>query len=127
MGTHSTDPDGYSPGDIISRLQQCIETGTYGLDYTILPREENEKFFEKYLISEHDRINILRKLNVYDYAGWDYSDNPEHPKDIVHFFHYTSKLIPRGEPDAELRSVKLYIKITWTKPGAVLIIISFHD
>ncbi|MCR5511018.1 MAG: hypothetical protein K6F54_08735 [Lachnospiraceae bacterium] len=127
MGDASTDPDGYGPSEIISRLCRCIESGVYGLDYTILPREENEEFFEKYLINEQDRIDIIKKLSVDNYDGWDYSDNPKHPKDIVHFFHYRTMLIPRGEEDAEQQSVRLYIKITWTKPGAVLVVISFHD
>ncbi len=125
MGT--VDPDGYSPNDIIERLKRCIDSGVYGLDYTILARDKNEDFFDRYCITEADRINVLKSLAVENHNGWDYSDNNRYPDDIVHFFRYPVKLIPRGIEDAEEQTVVLYIKMTWTKQSRMLIVISFHD
>ena len=126
MGNLSIDPDGYSPSDTVSRLHRCIESGIYGIDYIVLPREENESLIEDYIISETERINILKALGIDNYEGWEYSDNKDHSNDIVHIFHYKTSLIPRGIEDAESQVIKLYIKVTWTKPTGVLIVISFH-
>ena len=46
---------------------------------------------------------------------------------MVHFFSFNTKLFPRGIEEADLVSVELYIKLTWTKAGNMLIVISFHD
>lgn len=127
MKKQNIDPDGYSPNDIVERLHRCIDSGTYGLDYTISARDKNEEFFSKYSISEKDRIDILRRLTVENHDGWDMSDDPEYPKDVVHFFSYKTKLFPRGIEEADLVLVELYIKLTWTKAGNILIVISFHD
>lgn len=121
------DPDGYAPSDIIQRLYNCLDLGRPGLDYTFLCRPENDFFYEHYIINDSDRINILRKLTVENYDGWDYSNNSDFPNDIVHIFHTTASLLPRGQEDACEETVKLYIKITWTKPQTIMIVISFHD
>ena len=127
MGSLSTDPDGYGPKDIVDRLRRCIETGVYGIDYTILARDKNEELIDKYIISEADRIDILRGLSIDNYDGWDYSNNNDFSKDIIHKFHQVVSLLPRGIEDAVACDFKLYIKLTWTKSGEILIIISFHD
>ncbi len=127
MKSKTRDPDGYSPNDIIDRLHRFIDSGIYGLDYTIEARDKNEEFFEKYCITPDERIDILRKLTISNHDGWELSDNPKYPKDVVHFFHYSTQLFPRGIEDAELKNVKLYIKLTWAKTGNILIVISFHD
>ena len=125
---HTTkDPDGYEPGDVVIRLRYCIDHGTRGIDYTILPRPENETFFQKYVISDDERIAIRRRLTSEDYEGWDYSKNADHPDDIVHVFKTQAMLFPRGKEDAEQEVVILYIKLTWGKPEGVMIVISFHD
>ena len=127
MRNISTDPDGYGPEDIVARLKRCIDTGIYGIDYTISSRDKNEELFEKYVITENDRIDVLRKLTVNDYEGWERSDNPDYPQDIVHFFHYKLLLFLRGVEEADKRTVNLYIKLSWTKPEGLLVIISFHE
>ena len=128
MIKHQKDPDGYGPDDIIARLKRYIDSGRNGVDYTFLYRDKNEEFFSKYIITEDDRIKILGKLTADDYDGWEPSDNPDFPKDIVHIFHYIDFFIPRGIEDAVSERVRLYIKFTWSKyQNSVLLIISFHD
>ncbi|MCR4595787.1 MAG: hypothetical protein K5673_03290 [Lachnospiraceae bacterium] len=127
MGNVSVDPDGYSPSDTILRLHRCIDSGINGIDFIILPREENESLLEEFILTEDGRLDILKKLELDNYDGWEYSNNTGHKKDIVHLFHYKTSLIPRGVEDAKSQSVKLYIKITWAKPTGVLIVISFHN
>ena len=82
---------------------------------------------QEYIITEKERINILRGLTLSNYDGWDYSDNSQYPNDIVYLFNKRVSLIPRGKEDADKQFVKLYIKITWQKPVGVLVVISFHD
>lgn len=127
MKQKTRDPDGYSPNDIIDRLHRCIDLGVYGQDYIISAREKNEEFYQNYLITERERIEVLRNLTISNHDGWDFSDDPCHPEDIVHFFHYSTQLFPRGIEEAPLQSVNLYIKLTWTKSGNILIVISFHN
>ena len=127
MRSSSTDPDGYRPEDVVARLIRCLESGIYGYDYTIIARDINEELLEKYVLTENDRLDILKKLTINDYDGWKKSDNPEYRDDIIHFFHHKVALFPRGIEDAETQDVNLYIKLTWTKPGSVLIVISFHE
>ena len=127
MKSKTVDPDGYSPNDIIDRLHRCIDSGIYGLDYTISARDKNEAFYEQYCITEEERKKILRNLTVENHDGWELSNDSDFPKDVIHFFHYSTKLFPRGIEEAVLQDVKLYIKLTWTKEGNILIIISFHD
>ena len=122
------DPDGYGPDDIVAKLRRYIDSGRNGIDYTFLYRDKNEEFFSKYIITENDRIDILRKLTTDNYSGWEYSDNPNFPRDIVHVFKYAASFIPRGIEDAPSEMVRLYIKITWSKyQNNILLIISFHD
>ena len=127
MRLKTVDPDGYSPSDTLNRLHLTIDSGTYALDYTIKLRDKNEALLEKYVLSERDRINILRNLTLEEYDGWEYSDNADFPEDIVHFFHHTISLFRRGVEDAPKESIDLYIKLTWTKPDNFLVIISFHE
>ncbi len=127
MGNISADPDGYRPSDVVSRLRRCIKQGCYGIDYTIIPRDKNEALLERYIMTEEDRIGVLLQLTVEEYDGWDMSDNPDFPNDLVYLFHHEIELMQRGEEDSQSRIVKLYIKVTWTKPEGVLIIISFHE
>lgn len=122
------DPDGYGPDDIVAKLRRYIDSGRNGIDYTFLYRDKNEEFFSKYIITENDRIDILRKLTIDNYSGWEYSDNPNFPRDIVHVFKYAASFIPMGIEDAPSEMVRLYIKITWSKyQNNILLIISFHD
>ena len=127
MKQKTIDPDGYSPNDIVDRLHRCIDSGIYGMDYTILARDKNEEFYQHYCITQDERIAILRRLTEINYDGWELSNEPSHPKDVIHFFHSSAQLFPRGVEDAPLQKVCLYIKLTWTKPGNCLIVISFHD
>ncbi len=127
MKQKTRDPDGYSPNDIIERLHRCIDSGVYGQDQIISARDKNEEFYQNYLITERERIEVLRNLSISDHDGWDFSDDPFHPEDIVHFFHYSMQLFPRGIEEAPLQRVNLYIKLTWTKTGNILIVISFHN
>ena len=126
-GNMTKDPDGYGPSDIVSRLHRSIENGIYGIDYTIIPRDKNELLIENYVIDEAYRITVLRDLTIQDYDGWELSNQALYPNDVVHLFHRNVSLIPRGIEDATPCSVSLYIKMTWTKQGGLLIIISFHD
>ena len=121
------DPDGYSPNDIVERLHRCIDSGVYGLDYTILARDKNEEFYQNYNITQEERIAILRKLTPANHDGWELSNDPNHSQDVIHFFHSSAQLFPRGVEEAPLQNVRLYIKLTWTKSGNFLIVISFHD
>ncbi len=128
MGNCENDPNGYSPDDVIARLKRYIDSGINGINYTFLYRDKNEDFFSKYIITESDRINILRELTTDDYDGWELSDNPRFPKDIVYFFHCVRAFIPRGIEDAPSVNVRLYIKFTWSVyQNNILLIISFHD
>ena len=127
MHIHLPDPKGYGPDGVVERLKRCIETGIYGIDYTIIPRPKNEELLEKYVLNEDGRNNILKSLTTNDYEGWEYSDNVEYKKDVVHIFHREVQLIPRGIEEAKACRVKLYIKLTWTSQDGILIIISFHD
>ncbi len=127
MKKKTVDPDGYSPDDIVGRLHRSIDSGIYGLDYTIIARDKNESFFRRYCITEDDRIGILKKLTIQNHDGWELSNDPVHPNDVMHFFNYSLKLFPRGIEDADEENVDLYIKITWTKDNNMLIVISFHD
>ncbi len=128
MKKNETDPDGYSPNDVIARLKRYLDSGCSGIDYTFLYRDKNENFFSKYLITESDRVKILKELTTDDYDGWEFSDNPEFPKDIVHVFRCIRAFVPRGIENAASENIGLYIKFTWTKyENNMLLIISFHD
>lgn len=128
MKSFDTDPNGYGPDDIVDRLHRCIDSGVYGIDYTIIARPKNEDFFSKFIITEKERIAILRNLTIDNYDGWEISDNEDFPKDVIHFFHYSDSFIPRGIEDGASQTIRLYIKLTWSRQMEnVLIIISFHD
>ena len=45
MKQKTIDPDGYSPNDIVDRLHRCIDSGIYGMDYTILARNKNDVLY----------------------------------------------------------------------------------
>ena len=64
MPNISTDPDGYGPDETVQRLHRFLDSGLYGIDYTIICRDKNEDLIRTYVMSEHDRINILKKLTV---------------------------------------------------------------
>lgn len=121
------DPEGYSPADVVARLQRTIRMGIEGINYTVVQREKNEKLFRDYCIDSRKRKDILASLTVEDYVRWDYSDKKEFSS-IVHFFEKKVKLIPRYIEDAEAVTVDLYIKITWNSAANnFLVIISFHE
>ena len=106
---------------------------------TFLNIERNMKFediFEKFNVDINmEKIIYLenwtsseRKLTIDDYDGWEISDNEDFPKDVIHFFHYSDSFIPRGVEDGASQTIRLYIKLTWSRQMEnVLIIISFHD
>ena len=127
MNETSKDPNGYSPGDVIARLQRCMNSGIEGLDYTFKQRDKNEKLFREYNITTKKRREIVASLTEEDFIKWEYSDN-ESFHGIVYFFEKTVELIPRYVEDAKETRVELYIKLSWTdEMSGVLVIISFHE
>ena len=90
MKQKNIDPDGYSPNDIVDRLHRCIDSGIYGMDYTILARNKNEEFYQNYCITQDDRIAILRGLTAINYDGWELSDEPN-PGIVLLLFHFMIK------------------------------------
>lgn len=118
----------YKPENIIERLRHTINTGKYGKDYAIIPRDKNNSLREKYLIDDSKVKAILLDLNPDDYIESGYSDNDDFINDIVHIFGKEVQLIPRNSEKIDYEKVKLYIKFTWTDSGngKYLIIISFH-
>ena len=127
MKSLTVDPNGYRPSDTIERLHRTIDSGGYGQNYMILPREKNEYLMEKYVISEQERVNILRSLEEENYLGWELSEDSKHPKDVVHFFRKDIPLFQKGIEESPYHTVELYIKLTWRYPDYLLIIISFHE
>lgn len=127
MGDIEKDPNGYSPSDIVNRLVNCISSGLEGIDYTVIPRDKNEKLFKDYVINSVKRREILESLTVDDYKKWELSNNADYDS-VVHFFEKTVGLIPRYVEDAVEKNVDLYIKVSWDeKNNNVLVIISFHE
>lgn len=121
------DPNGYSPSDIVNRLVNCISSGYEGINYTVIPRDKNEKLFKDYAITSTKRREILKSLTINDYKKWEPSDNPDYDS-LVYFFEKTVKLIPRYIEDASEKDVDLYIKVSWDeKNNNLLFIISFHE
>jgi hypothetical protein len=53
------DPEGYSPADVVARLQRTIRMGIEGINYTVVQREKNEKLFRDYCIDSRKRKDIL--------------------------------------------------------------------
>ena len=127
MRSMNTDPDGYSPSDTIARLHRTIDSGKYGIDFTIDPRPKNEKLLQQFILSNDDRIKILRSLSVANYDGWEMSTNTSYPNDIIHFFHCDANLMRKFVEDAPTETIKLYIKLTWAKPDCLLFVISLHE
>ena len=76
----------YKPENIIARLRQTVNTGRFGIDYTICRRDKNNLLREKYIIDDSKIKNILINLSVDDYISSEPSDNEEFPDDIVHKF-----------------------------------------
>ena len=121
------DPNGYSPSDIVNRLVNCISSGYEGINYTVIPRDKNEKLFKDYVITSAKRREILKSLTINDYKRWESSDNPDYDS-LVYFFAKTVKLIPRYFEDASEKDVDLYIKVSWDENNNnLLFIISFHE
>ena len=116
------------PELVIERLRQTIRTGKYGKDYTIIPRDKNNKLREMYLIDDNKIKMILMSLTVDDFIKTELSTSEEFPDDIVHFFKKNVSLILRYSDNIEAQTVKLYIKFTWSKKNEYgnLIFISFH-
>lgn len=117
-----------TPEKIVERLRQTINKGKYGKDYTIIPRDKNNKLREEYIIDDHKIKTILLSLNIDDYIKTECSDNEDFPNDIVHFFTKEVSLIKRYSDKIEPQIIKLYIKFTWTKSVECgnLFFISFH-
>ena len=116
-----------SPEEIINRLRQTIRNGKLGKDYTIKPREKNNLLREQYLISDEKIDEILLALVASDYLGTEDSINNDYSEDVIHKFKKDVSLIPRYSESIERKSVRLYIKLTWTESEyGKMIIISFH-
>ena len=118
------------PEKIVEKLRQTINTGKFGIDYTIIPRDKNNSLREKYIIDDYKIKEILLDLTVDDYIKTELSTNKGFPDDIVHFFKKDVCLILRFfDNNIEQQKVKLYIKFTWTKTikKGNLIFISFHE
>ena len=120
--------DEIRPDAIIQRLRQTIKTGKLGKDYTIIPRDKNNRIREKYLIDDDKVKGILNSLTVDDYICSEESNHEDFPDDIVHKFEKNISLIRRNCNSLDPEDVCLYIKFTWTRSiTKVMIIISFHD
>ena len=118
----------YKPENIIARLRQTVNTGRFGIDYTICRRDKNNLLREKYIIDDSKIKNILINLSVDDYISSEPSDNEEFPDDIVHKFISNVRLLNRYSTDIEPVNVRLYIKFTWSiSQNKRMIIISFHE
>ncbi len=116
------------PELIIQRLRQTILNGKLGRDYTIIPRDKNKQFREKYLVDDAKIKDILKSLDVGDYICTEESINESYLGDQVHKFGKTVHLLSRYSDKFEYEQVKLYIKFTWTKSEhGNMIIISFHE
>ena len=116
------------PEKIVEKLRQTINKGRYGRDYTIVPRDKNNKLREEYIIDDYKIKSILLSLNVDDYIKTEDSNNVDFPDDIVHIFKKDVSLIKRYSEKIEPQIVGLYIKFTWTNQVEFgnLIFISFH-
>lgn len=118
----------YKPENIIARLRQTVNTGRFGIDYTICCRDKNKLLRENYIIDDNKIKTILLNLTVDDYISSEPSDNENFPDDIVHKFISNVKLIQKYSTDIEPVDVKLYIKFTWSvSMNKKMIIISFHE
>lgn len=128
MHRFQKDPYGYSPGDVLERLNRCISSGVEGQDYTFIQRDKNEALFSDYIINSRTRKEILLSLTLEDFIKWEYSENTSFANCIVYFFEKTVKLIPRYIEDAKEKDVELYIKFTWNdNRDGILVVISFHE
>lgn len=117
-----------TPEKIVLRLRQDIKNGKLGKDYTIIPREKNRLFREKYFVSDEKIKEILLSLGADDFIKSDNSDQPDFPDDVIHVFGKECSLLPKYSKNIDRIQVKLYIKFTWsTIEHRALLFISFHE
>ena len=113
--------------EILAKIHQTVQDGTLGSEYTIINREKNRRLRKDYIVNDEKIREILLDLKITDFDKQEMSKNEEHPEDVVYVFRKKHLLMPRYQDDAYYKSFSLYIKVTWTDDGALMLIISLHE
>ena len=113
----------------VEKIHNLIRDGTFGDDYTIIPRSKNRQLRKDYNIDDDKIKEILLQLQTGDMIKAERSNHELHPNDIVYVFKKNCLLMPRWREEADFTSVVLYIKITWPveNEGTYMLVISFHE
>jgi len=82
---------------------------------------------ENYFIEDSRILEILKDLDSINFIKAEYSDNEKFPDDIMYIFKKHVSLMPKLIENAEMQIVCIYIKITWTQPSEIMIVMSFHE
>lgn len=101
-----------NPENIIRRIKETIQNGTFGIDFTISKREKNEYLKQEYNINDDKIIQIMMDLEPKNFIKKEKSNNLKHPEDMIYVFKKSVLLMPKWVEDAEYCPVMIYIKIT---------------
>lgn len=116
------------PETIIDKLRQTVNTGKYGINYTICRRDKNNLLRERYWVDDYKIKAILLGLTENDYISSEPSDNKDYPDDTVHVFITEVQLLRKFSTNTNYVNVRLYIKFTWSNSlNQKMLIISFHE
>lgn len=114
---------------VTRQVNQAAITGTIGRTITILPNPKNLRLREDYSITDDRIIEIITSIEPCMFSKMAFSDNPNHPNDIVIVYIFSTYLQPSFKVEGEAINVSLYIKLTFPCPiePTPMIVISFHE
>ncbi|MDD3142004.1 MAG: hypothetical protein PHX08_24000 [Lachnospiraceae bacterium] len=111
----------------VLRIKQTIQQGRFGCDYTLTHGIKMKRLKENYFIEDSRILEILKDLDLINFIKAEYSDNEKFPDDIMYIFKKHVSLMPKLIENAEMQIVCIYIKITWTQPSEIMLVMSFHE
>ena len=105
----------------LQNIQAGLKAGKYRLDNR---REKNSMFFETYVFTTDEAIDLCCTLRADDFVSCVQNEHPGYEHEVLYIFGKNLNLVKRFGNGEKL--VKLYIKFNLLEDGFV-IIISFHE